>query len=299
MSDTVTVVVPCYNATAWLADCLRSALRCAAVDEVIVVDDGSVDDPQQVVTAVQDARVRLIRQDNSGAAAARARGQQLARGAWLLFLDADDVLRPEGISRLLAHADGADAVYGDVEIVDAQGRHVSLRDQRPPVSHPVASILFRAPLSGSVVFRRTRLGDWWSSTHQSVDEFYCHARTAISGARFRHVPEAVLKYRQHPATSRLSNQGFDYGAALARAFLSLESALTPQQCADRRLSGYLYWIFLDLGTSVGSPALRHDLLERAFRLRAQAPLGLRFAFRWYGPRRLARMASKGWLRRPA
>jgi glycosyltransferase involved in cell wall biosynthesis len=87
---TISVVVPCYNAERFLAEALESALaqtRCP--DEVLVVDDGSLDDSETVATRYP---VRLIRTNgNLGHAAARNLGISEARGEVIAWLDADDV----------------------------------------------------------------------------------------------------------------------------------------------------------------------------------------------------------------
>ena len=74
------VVIPAYNAAATLPRAVDSVLRQTCTDfEIVIVDDGSTEDLAASLAAYGD-RVRLIRQQNSGAAAARNRGVQEARG---------------------------------------------------------------------------------------------------------------------------------------------------------------------------------------------------------------------------
>ncbi len=92
------VLIPTYNYGRFVGRAIDSALSQPGDDfEVIVLDDGSSDDTPQVMQAYA-GRVRCHRHDNCGAAATRNRGVELARGEWLLFLDADDCLLPEAIS---------------------------------------------------------------------------------------------------------------------------------------------------------------------------------------------------------
>lgn len=98
----VSVVIPAYNAAAHIAEALQSlrAQSCREM-EVIVVDDGSVDDTHGIVTR-GFPEVRCIRQSNGGASSARNRGVQDARGEWIAFLDADDAWHPDKLRAQLA-----------------------------------------------------------------------------------------------------------------------------------------------------------------------------------------------------
>lgn len=87
----VSVVIPAYNAASTLRATLNSVLaQGQAVSEVVVVDDGSVDDTAAVVST-HFPQVRLVRQANAGVAAARNLGVSVARSDWVAFLDADDL----------------------------------------------------------------------------------------------------------------------------------------------------------------------------------------------------------------
>ena len=103
----VSVVIPAKNAAAYVGETIASALAQADVGEVIVVDDGSSDDTVAIVRDVHDSRVRLIQNDSAGVSAARNLGARHASGEWLIFLDADDRLRPGAVAALLAAARGA------------------------------------------------------------------------------------------------------------------------------------------------------------------------------------------------
>lgn len=97
----VSVIIPAYQHAAELPPCLDSLLRQTFSNfEVIVVDDGSTDDTAERVKPYLD-RVKYIRQENRGAPAARNRGAVEARGEFLLFLDADAVLRRDALELLV------------------------------------------------------------------------------------------------------------------------------------------------------------------------------------------------------
>ncbi|WGF87022.1 glycosyltransferase family 2 protein [Marinivivus vitaminiproducens] len=108
MSERVdaSVVIPAYNAEAFIVDALAAAQKqTVQAVEILVVDDGSTDGTRALVEAVaqRDPRVRLFRQPtNRGPSAARNRAFDEARGDWLVLLDADDTMDPERIARLIA-----------------------------------------------------------------------------------------------------------------------------------------------------------------------------------------------------
>ena len=100
--DTVSVVIPAWNAAGTLVRALDSvAAQGRPPDEVILVDDGSTDDTA-AVAARHPLGVRVVTQPNAGAAHARNQGAALARGTLLAFLDADDVWHPDKLAAQLA-----------------------------------------------------------------------------------------------------------------------------------------------------------------------------------------------------
>lgn len=101
--EQVSVVIPSYNYARFLPAAIDSALGQSHRNiEVIVVDDGSVDDTAAVAAQYGD-RIRYIRQENQGLSAARNRGLQAARGVLIQFLDADDVLGRHSVAERVAY----------------------------------------------------------------------------------------------------------------------------------------------------------------------------------------------------
>lgn len=114
-------VIPAWNASGTIERALRSMLATPGIGEVIVVDDGSSDDTgarAEVITKAAPIPVRLIRQENAGAAAARNTGIQAVSLDWVAFLDADDEMLSEAIISKATHLaachdpETIDAVYG-------------------------------------------------------------------------------------------------------------------------------------------------------------------------------------------
>lgn len=104
MTELVSIIIPCYNQARFVH---QAAASCLAQDypavEVLVVDDGSTDDPRAALGELgHDPRLKLIRQENRGVAHARNAGIAASAGTFLKFLDADDWLAPTAISKQVA-----------------------------------------------------------------------------------------------------------------------------------------------------------------------------------------------------
>ena len=116
--DLVSVIVPVYNARVWLRDALASLhAQTYSNFEAILVNDGSTDESEEICREFckSDHRFRLINQPNEGLSGARNTGLDAAKGKWISFLDADDVLPPDALSVMMAHAkeSGAGIVTGN------------------------------------------------------------------------------------------------------------------------------------------------------------------------------------------
>jgi glycosyltransferase involved in cell wall biosynthesis len=121
---TVSVVIPTYNRAGTVAAAIMSALEQRDIpNEIIVVDDGSSDETQDVLAAFGE-RIIAIHQKNSGVSGARNAGIRRATGMWIAFLDSDDVWYPERIAILRRDVRATDAGVhvGNVDITSATYR---------------------------------------------------------------------------------------------------------------------------------------------------------------------------------
>lgn len=99
----ISIIVPVYQAEAYLTDCIDSILNQTFQDfEVLLVDDGSPDHCGEICEdyARKDGRIRVIHQTNQGQAAARNHAMAIARGRWLCFVDSDDAVHPQMVELL-------------------------------------------------------------------------------------------------------------------------------------------------------------------------------------------------------
>lgn len=161
----VSVVIPTYNSAHMAKEAVESVLAQTYTDfEVIVIDDGSVDNTESVMAPFGD-RIRYIKQENQGVSGARNTGMKEARGEYIAFLDADDLWLPE---RLAAEIPLLDAdpnlglVYCDWAVVSGgQVLQDSYLKDLPTASGYVFDELIETGfiLTSGVVLRRACIDD--------------------------------------------------------------------------------------------------------------------------------------------
>lgn len=120
----VSIIIPNYNYAPYLGEAIDSALaQTHQPVEVIVVDDGSTDASRSVIQRYGDA-IQAVFQSNAGVSSARNAAIARARGAYVLFLDSDDVLLPGACATLLnafSERPECGVIFGQAQRVDAQG----------------------------------------------------------------------------------------------------------------------------------------------------------------------------------
>lgn len=130
LTPLVSLVVPIYNTSAYLGQCLDSLVHQTYPHlEIICIDDGSTDHSLDIaLTYDKDPRVRVISQTNRGCSACRNRGLQLASGEYIMFIDSDDWLDLDAIRLMVEHAEAerTDAVMGTY-VREYEGRSLPKR----------------------------------------------------------------------------------------------------------------------------------------------------------------------------
>ncbi|MGY1631541.1 glycosyltransferase [Geodermatophilus sp. SYSU D01186] len=201
---TVSVVVTTYQHAHFLGAALASvAAQTRSVDEVIVVDDGSTDDPASVVA--QWAGTIFIRQDNQGLAAARNTGLHAARSAFVLFLDADDLLTPvavaAGLECFARHSEAA-LVYGAHRRVAVDAAPLGGRVYIPAGCNPRSTLLRgnSVAMHATALYRRDLLlaAGGFDETLPRCEDYDVYLRLACRHLIASHPVETAL-YRWHNA----------------------------------------------------------------------------------------------------
>ena len=133
----VSVILPCYNGTQWIADTVNSVLGQTYRNfELIVIDDGSTDNSKEIVSSyLCDERVRYIYQENRGFSAAINRGIKESSGDLIGFIGQDDLWLHDKLElqvEYLNNHNDVDLVHSSFFVIDPQGRIIGIRNVEIP-----------------------------------------------------------------------------------------------------------------------------------------------------------------------
>ncbi|MGF1531026.1 MAG: glycosyltransferase family 2 protein [Puniceicoccaceae bacterium] len=195
----VSVVIPCFNSGKWIREAVESVRRLKGPTrvEILISDDGSTD-PLTLETLVdlENEGLFVVRGENGGPSVARNRAIELAKGAFIVPLDADDRILPEGLELLVAAIEGNEAIgvaYGRAQLIgEASGVH-PLR----PYSFP--EILFDNVIYATAIFRKSdwrRVGGYRESMRDGWEDYDFWLKFIEVGLEVRMLPELIFEYRQ-------------------------------------------------------------------------------------------------------
>ena len=304
-ADKVSIIIPCWNAERWIAETLESVLAQEGVPlDILVIDDGSTDGSLDVVRSFGE-RVRWLSGPNQGVSGARNWGARESDGAWIVFLDADDLLIAGTLAQRVALATrtAADVVICDwAERVEDKG---VTTDSEPQVLDmktieadaelafaidnwaPPAALLF----SRSIV---DRIGGFRVDLPVIADARYLFD-AAVHGGRFERSPHVGARYRVHPDSFSRANPSRFYRDILlngkqieavwrAKTGLDAERRQVLEDTYNHAAHGFFR--ASDTTFSEVTALIRAKGWKVAFRNRAAA------AFLWlFGPAGGARMAN--------
>jgi glycosyltransferase involved in cell wall biosynthesis len=227
MAPLVSILIPAYNAERWIADTIKSALNQTwPRKEIVVVDDGSTEQTLQVARQFASPTVCIVSEENQGASAARNRAFELCQGDYIQWLDADDLLAPDKISKQMEAANECQSkrvlfssAWGAFmyRVSKAQFSPTLLWCDLSPVEwllRKMGQNLHMQTATWLVSRELTEATGPWD-TRLSLDddgEYFCRVVLASNAIRF--VPDAKVFYRQ---------PGFDRLSSIDRSYKKLES----------------------------------------------------------------------------
>jgi glycosyltransferase involved in cell wall biosynthesis len=296
MKPLVSILIPAYNAEQWIADTIKSALNQTwPRKEIIVVDDGSLDRTLSVARRLASSTVRVITQENQGAAAARNNAFAPSQGDYIQWLDADDLLSREKIEKQIKVAEQSEnkrillsSGWGFFMYRPAKARFVPgpLWCDLPPLEwllrkwehnahmQTATWLVSRELTEAAGPFNTRLLGD-------DDGEYFCRVIMKSDGIRF--VPEAKVFYRASPA-SRLSYIGSS-NRKMEAQFLGMKMQIgyvRSLEDSERVRAACVRYLQTWLGNFYPN---RPDIVEEAQQLAAHLggrlrPPALRWKYAW-------------------
>lgn len=242
----ISIIMPVRNAAPFIAEAIASVLAQTWAEwELLVVDNGSDDDGPAIVKGFNDPRITLLLEPEAGVSRARNKALDHARGSYLCFLDADDMLPPESLRTRAAMLQADPAlmfVDGAVLIMDKDMRN-TLREHRPTYRGPALPALMRIDpgcfFGNTWMIRRPVPDSIRFPTHMRISEDLAYYLRHAHRGSYAHTNGTVLHYRTGHRSSTT-----DHAAVIAS-----------------------YWQVLDLVTDLEPSPLPADI--RALQLRVR------------------------------
>ncbi len=271
----ISFIVPCYNYARFLPECVESILKLEGDFEweLVLIDDASQDNTQDVIRSFSDPRIRVITHPvNLGHARTMNEGLRAARGAFIARIDPDDRYRPGFLTAVMGKFDAfpeVGLVYGDVALIDEKGQVTVGRCDREHggrdfKGNELVRLLERNFICAPSVIARRSV--WLEAApvpeHLAFNDWYFSVMMARAH-EFYYVDEVIAEYRVHAANhhSTIAREKTEEASilwVLDRVFASMESTLEieqAKQAARRRIYGSQYF---DMANKYFGWAHEHD-----------------------------------------
>lgn len=257
-------VIPVHNARPYLPECLESVLAQDArvAYEVVCVDDGSTDGSAHILAdfAAREPRLRVLTQENRGVSAARNAGLAAARGAYIWFVDADDLLRPDALTlvhRQLAGAPRDRLTLDGYRFTDA-----------PPSLDRSGDLPDNAPWYDAVVWRNVLRRGFLTAHGLSFRPELTHGEDGLflyellwQQPETAHLPQVLYFYREHSGSAETAANTGNRQRKL-RSYIRIVQILRDYYDAGRtdaatadKLMSFLWFALYEVSALPGGEAL--------------------------------------------
>lgn len=255
----ISVIIPAYNAEKTLGAAISSALTQTYPHlEIVVCDDGSTDATSAIATSYGD-RVRLVRQDNAGVAAARNAAIAPSTGELCALLDADDILLPGHVSRCLRLWRDAG---GGRRLVTANAlylTHDGIAPRRRLIPRPIPAreqrlrVMEHPFVTGFALFPRSMADELggFDTTLRTAEDYDFWLRAVFHGweVLFQMEPQALYRRGPGSLSTELTQMQGDGSAVLRKLSLDADVRLTEEERRDldRRLAADPVLAYIERG----------------------------------------------------
>ncbi len=158
----VSIIMPSYNTAPYIKETIQSVLNQTYEDwELLIVDDCSTDNTDEVLSKIHDPRIRIFKNDcNSGAAVSRNRALREAKGQWIAYLDSDDLWMPEKLEKQIKFMESHGYIfsYTNYEEIDVDGNRTGVRVTGPKRITKTGMFNYCWPGCLTVMFDASKIG---------------------------------------------------------------------------------------------------------------------------------------------
>jgi len=232
-----TIITPSLNYARYLGDCLESVASQSGITlEHLVFDAGSTDGSFEI--ASRFPHITWVQETDSGMSEAINKGFAKAKGDWVMWLNADDLILPDALAKILSDLKTtcADVVYGDMRFINKDGQTIRRVNSAP--WSMFAHVHHACYVQSTAAFYRNKTviaeGHRLREDFRYVMDGEFYARLASAGKKFQHVSMEIASFRLHGenASQRHLGKALDMDSALAAERQHSESR------AIRRIYGF-------------------------------------------------------------
>jgi len=284
-NPSISVIIPVYNAEAYIDECLESIARQTFTDyELILINDGSADGSAEKCRrkAAEDDRIVFIDRKNGGVSSARNAGLNVAHGKWIVFADADDHMPPEALQKLFdaVQTTGSDFVCGNFRRLTGNRSEDIIFPSGTYDSTPGAVRHFA--LWGQIFSK-----DIIDRNHLRFDEKLTHSEDAlfvvqfsIAAEKITHISDIVYNYRIHASSAcNAANAELRLNSHISFAFKLL--SLAKDDRTKTQLAGIASAVLRGAIAAYAGNSLNPARLRKGWRLLQNGCPGIAPAFHIY------------------
>lgn len=260
----ITVLLPVYNAAAYIAEAIDSVLAQTFTDfELLILNDGSTDATSDIIRKYNDKRIVVIHQTNQGIAAALNTGIKHAKANYIARFDADDICVPDRLQKqydFLAANPGYIVIGSAVDYMDEAGNYIFTFDPPYKTNEAINSMPYSlCPfIHSSVAFRKNAVADIGYNELAHSFEDHMLWRKILNRGKMHNLSETLVKVRLNPASFTMDERKRP-AAFHAIKDKALKSGTISKEDGDKLLK-----LIRDQNGSASKRAAYYNLLAKKF-----------------------------------
>lgn len=210
---TLTVLMPSYNAGAFLREAVDSVLKQSYTDfEFLIINDGSTDDTKAILATYTDPRIRVVHQENMGLVASLNKGIELAKGEYIARFDADDVCYPQRLMQQMSFLEQNPEyvlIGGEADYMTEEGEHIFKFEFKGYTDEEIRAEQFKdCPfIHSTVVFLKKAVQDVGGYNPRAItfEDHQLWKKVSEKG-KMMNMPEALIKVRFNAASATIDEK---------------------------------------------------------------------------------------------